>query len=84
MLSARLSILLGCAVGFCLRRFFFCFATFITPFLIIIIYLNKYIFKMEYCTNLHKYICAILYLHKKPRPENWPGRVYSIQVFRML
>ncbi len=45
MLSARLSILLGCAVGLRLRRFFF--ATFITPFLIIIIYLNKYIYKME-------------------------------------
>ena len=29
---------LVCAVGFCLRRFFFRFAMFTTPFLIIIIY----------------------------------------------
>lgn len=53
---------LACAVGLRLRRFFFCFPIGITsnltricfcsPFLIIIIYLCEYIFKMEYCTNI--------------------------------
>lgn len=47
MSAARLVILLGCAVGFRRRRFFFSLPMFTTPFLIIIIYLRKYIFKME-------------------------------------
>ena len=38
MVSAKTCHLLACAVGFSLRRFFFCFAMFTTPFLIIIIY----------------------------------------------
>ena len=52
MSAARLSILLGGVVGFFRRRFFFCFATLTTPFLIISIYLCKYKSKMEYCTNI--------------------------------
>lgn len=38
MSAARLAIPLGRVVGFFRRRFFFCFAMFTTPFLIIIIY----------------------------------------------
>ena len=52
MSAVRLSILLGCVVGFFRRRFFFALPMLTTPFLIIIIYLCKYKSKMEYCTNI--------------------------------
>ena len=60
MSARRSSILLGCAVGCCLRRFFF--ATVSTSFLIYIIRLLAQVCKTEYYTNFYPHFCTFCLL----------------------